>query len=150
MFHRGDVRQGLEEAAAEDSRRADHVHPGAEVRRGTASRPVRLVCYSGGVSRGSLARVCLISPPPVAVRLPERKHELEDAAGKGRNVRRAHGGLRGPRPAPAVGSVSRRPGEDADEEVVLLAIDDTRKGHARADLPEPRRGAAPPVHARAL
>ena len=32
--------------------------------------------------------VCLITPPPVAVRLPEGEHELEDAAGKRRNVRR--------------------------------------------------------------
>ena len=32
----------------------------------------------------------------------------------------------------------RGTGEDADEEVVLLAIDDAWKGHALADLPEPR------------
>ena len=57
-------------------------------------------------------------------------------------MRRAHGCLRGPRPAPAVGSMSRRPGEDADEEVVLLAIDNAREGHALANLPEPRRSAA--------
>ena len=47
MFHRRDVRQGPEEAAAEDPGRADHVYSSSQVRRGAASGPVRLVCYSG-------------------------------------------------------------------------------------------------------
>ena len=57
-------------------------------------------------------------------------------------MRRAHGCLRGPRPAPAVGGVSRRPREDALQHIALLAIDDAPTDHSFADLPEPRRGAA--------
>ena len=81
-------------------------------------------------------------PPPVALRLPEREHVLEDVAGE-RALRRGGGvDLRGPGPAARIRPVRRRPGEDADEEVVLLAIDNARRSHARVDLPEPRRGAA--------
>ena len=57
-------------------------------------------------------------------------------------MRRAHGGLRGPRPAPAVGSVSRRPCEEALQHVALLAIDDAQAyALGGADLPEPRHRA---------
>ena len=67
-------------------------------------------------------------------------------------MRRAHGGLRGPRPAPAVGSVSRRPGEDALQQVALQAIDDSQAyALGGADLPEPWHGttlfAQEPQHA---
>ncbi len=82
--------------------------------------------------------VPIVAPPPLAVRPPERDHELEDVAGE---RRRGDGNLRGPRPAARVGTSGRSPGEEAHEEVALLAIDDARVGHARADLPEPRRRA---------
>ena len=56
-------------------------------------------------------------PPPIALRLPEREHVLEDVAGE-RALRRGGVDLRGARPAARVRPVRRRPGEDADEEVV--------------------------------
>ena len=54
--------------------------------------------------------VPIVAPPPLAVRPPERNHELEDVAGE---RRRGDGDLRGPRPAARVGPSGRSPGEEA-------------------------------------
>ena len=64
-------------------------------------------------------------PPDLATRLPERDHELEDVAGD-RVLRSAHGGFRGPRPAPAVRRVWRRPREEPHQKRAILFIDDAR------------------------
>ena len=60
-------------------------------------------------------------PPDLATRLPERDHELEDVAGD-RVLRSAHGGFRGPRPAPAVRRVWRRPREEPLQKRAILFI----------------------------
>ena len=57
-------------------------------------------------------------------------------------MRRAHGGFRVPRSPVAVRGVCRGPREDKLQEIALLALDDARPGHTRADLPENRHGAA--------
>ena len=56
-------------------------------------------------------------PPDLAAGSPERDDQLEDVAGE-RALRRGGVDLRGTRPAARVRPVRRRPGEDADEEVV--------------------------------
>ena len=65
-------------------------------------------------------------PPDLAAGSPERDDQLEDVAGE-RALRCGGVDLRGARPAARVRPVRRRPGEDADEEVVLLAIDNRSK-----------------------
>ena len=69
-------------------------------------------------------------PPDLATRLPERDHELEDVAGD-RVLRSAHGGFRGPRPAPAVRRVWRRPREEPLQKRAILFIDDARVSPVR-------------------
>ena len=69
-------------------------------------------------------------PPDLATRLPERDHELEDVAGD-RVLRSAHGGFRGPRPAPAVRRVWRRPREEPHQKRAILFIDDARVSPVR-------------------